>query len=347
MDLSCNGKRVRRSTETEDRKLANKIHAKVQTQIAEGKWLDVDMGKHTTLKELMQKYLKEHSPKKAANSAKRDKSSSKHLLLFFGGYVLADIAPRLISDYKGQRYREGAKPATINRELSLMKHAFTMATKEWELARENPVKLVSMEKEDNERDRWLDRDEERKLLEHCSKWLVEIIVFALNTGMRLEEILSLRWKQVDLSRRVVEVIRTKNKKKRSIPLNQTVLGLLKERSRVRYLASDCVFTSTAGTKIDQGNLRRAFIQARKKAGLGDFRFHDLRHTFATRLVQAGIDLYKVQKLLGHKTPQMTQRYSHHYPESLRDGVEALDYVTITSQSGENQEKGATGKPVTP
>src|SRR6185503_9339821 len=76
--------------------------------------------------------------------------------------------------------------------------------------------------------------------------------------------------------------------------------------------------------IDPNHLRRALRPATRKAGLQDFHFHDLRHTFATRLVQSGVDLYKVQRLLGHKSPTMTQRYAHHYPESLRDGVEILD-----------------------
>ena len=120
------------------------------------------------------------------------------------------------------------------------------------------------------------------------------------------------------------VLESKNGEKRTIPLNKTVSGLLKSRSKVREIRSNCVFISSTGRRIDQGNLRRAFGKARKKADIEDFRFRDLRHTFATRLVQTGVDLYKVQKLLGHKTPQMTQRYAHHYTESLRDGVDVLD-----------------------
>ena len=88
--------------------------------------------------------------------------------------------------------------------------------------------------------------------------------------------------------------------------------------------SGYVFVSEVGTKIDARNLLRAFYSARKKAGLEDVRFYDLRHTFATRLVQAGINIYVVKELLGHKTLTMTMRYAHHCPESLRHGVEILD-----------------------
>jgi integrase len=116
---------------------------------------------------------------------------------------------------------------------------------------------------------------------------------------------------------------TKNKEKRTIPLNQTVLKLLKDKSRIVSI-SGYVFVSESGTRIDASNLRRAFNSAEQRAGIEDFRFHDLRHTFATRLVQAGVDLYVVKQLLGHKSITMTMRYAHHYPESLRSGVEVLD-----------------------
>ena len=112
--------------------------------------------------------------------------------------------------------------------------------------------------------------------------------------------------------------------RRTVPVNQTVMALLKAKAKVRRLNTDLVFPSRTGTLIDPNHLRRALRTATTRVGLQDFHFHDLRHTFATRLVQAGVDLYKVQRLFGHKTPMMTQRYAHHYPESLRGGVEILD-----------------------
>ncbi|MBE9529295.1 MAG: site-specific integrase, partial [Proteobacteria bacterium] len=165
-------------------------------------------------------------------------------------------------------------------------------------------------------------------------------------GMRLEEILSLEWKNVSLFRRTLTIVKSKNREKRTIPLNEPVLQLLKARSGLRHLSSSYVFTSSSGTKIDQGNLRRAFIPARKEAELEDVRFHDLRHTFATRLVQSGVDLYKVQKLLGHKTPAMTQRYAHHYSESLRGAVDVLgrERAEISTILAQSKKKGLQQKP---
>ncbi len=147
------------------------------------------------------------------------------------------------------------------------------------------------------------------------------------------EILELTWRGVDFTRRTVTVFRSKNGERRTIPVNQTLLSVLTAKAKVRSLRTDRVFCRKTYTPMEPGHLRRSFRLALKKAHIEDFRFHDLRHTFATTLVQSGIDLYKVQQLLGHKSPIMTQRYAHHYPESLRNGVEILDRRRESSTNG--------------
>lgn len=327
------GKRIRKSTETENKGLAEFIHAKVKSSIIEGKWFDVVVEKEITFRELMDRYMKEHSRVKK-KSWQRDLVSISHLLPFFGFFTLAEITPSLISKYKAQRYTEKASPATINRELALMKHAFNLAIKEWEWCRENPICKMKMEKENNARERWLDYDEEERLLKACPKWLKEIVIFALNTGMRQGEILNLTWKDVDFFRNVVVVYQGKTSQKKTIPLIPTILEILKEKAKIRYFKNNLVFPSQNGTMITSSNLGRAFRFALKKAKIDDFRFHDLRHTFATRLVQAGVDLYIIQKLLGHRDPRMVQRYAHHSTESLRDGIEILERLKQKT-SGKN------------
>jgi integrase len=323
MSFSYQGRQIRRSTETTDKKLAQRILDKVKGEIAEGKWFEKLPGEDRTFKEMMDKYMAEHSiPNKVSHD--RDKRSLLHLMPFFGDLLISEITPMRINEYKVTRRLEGATPATINRELALMKHAYSIAIREWEWIQENPVKKVNMEKENNKRDRWLLPDEEKKLLEASPEWLKEIIIFALNTGMRLGEILSLRWNSVDMKRKTVVVLRSKNNEKRTIPLNEKALGVLKKRLEHSQLAKvDLVFYSNSYKEYDYSNLEKAFRKAVKKAEIKDFRFHDLRHCFATKLIQSGVDLYKVQLLLGHKTPLMTQRYAHHYPESLREAVEIL------------------------
>ena len=281
-----------------------------------------------TFDELMDRYLTEHAARKSQPRHYRGYTNS--LKAFFGGRTLAEITPKLIVEYKNRRYAAGLKPASINRELASMKKAFNLAVREWEWCRDNPVSRVSMERENNKRDRWLSVEEETRLFQTCAPWLHDLVTFALHTGMRMGEILELTWRGADLSRRTVMVFRSKNGERRTIPVNQTVLTMLKEKAKVRSLKTDVVFCSKVFTPIESGHLRRSFRLALSKAKIEDFHFHDLRHTFATRLVQAGVDLYKVQRLLGHKSPIMTQRYAHHYPESLRDGVEILDRLAGVS-----------------
>ncbi len=325
IDITCNGKRIRISTETNNIKLAEKIHAKVLMQIIEDKWFERLPGEKKTFGEMMERYMDGHSAiNNAPSTHLRAKSTVKHLKHYFGDLTVSNIRPRDISAYKEARRKEGAAPKTVNNELIIMGHAFNLAMKEWEWVNLNPVSRVSKERVNNKRERWLTDKEEARLLNASPGWLQEIIVFAMHTGLRRGEILKLRWPLVNLPRRTFTILEQKNKCVDTLPLNETAMKILTERNRVQSIRSDFVFFSKAGTQLDGDNLHRAFCKAKKKARLEDFRFHDLRHTFATRLVQAGVDIYKVQRLMRHKSPQMTQRYAHHYPESLRDGVAVLD-----------------------
>jgi len=338
MSLNVHGKQIRRTTETSDRKLAEAIYSKVHVRLIEGKYFEQGEETQRTVAELLDRYEREHIPKKA--SQRTLKGYLKNLRPFFGQDTLAEITPKVIVQYKAKRYQDGVKPATINRELALMKHAFNLAIKEWEWAKQNPVSRVSFEQENNKRDRWLRQEEEGRLLPACPLWVREIVLVALNTGMRMGEILSLRWETVDLFRRTVTILHSKNGDKRTIPLNGHMFALLKEKLKDRVSSSEWIFPSQAATKRDGHGLRRAFRKALKTAMIQDFHFHDLRHSFATRLVQAGVDLYKVQKLLGHRSPVMTQRYAHHCSESLRDGVNVLDREgAITNPSHPGPEPG--------
>ena len=281
----------------------------------------------------------EHAPTVSVNTQISYTTSLNRLTLFFGESNLLSISSKMISRYKVFRRAEGAKPGTINRELSMLSKAFNLAVREWEWLKDNPTSRVPKEKENNERDRWLTKDEEKKILDNSPEWLREIVVFALNTGLRQDELLSLEWSRSNPFRKTILIQNTKNDKPKTLPLNKTALDVLNQRSKVKSFKNDLVFFNRNGKKIYANNLRKSFYSALRKVGIEDFRFHDLRHTFATRLAQAGVDLYKISKLLGHKDIKMTQRYAHHCPESLRDGVEMLevDYnlTTIKEKSLQN------------
>ena len=347
MSFTYQGKQIKKSTETGDKRLANRIFDKVRGEVAERKWFEKLPGEDRTFAEMMEKYMTEHSARnKAPRSHVRDKSLRDHLVGHFGDMTLAEITPSLIFGYKTKRRAEGASPRTVNYELALMNHAYNLAIKEWEWIRENPVKKVSKEKVNNLIERWLTLEEEQKLLASSPKWLKEIITFAINTGLRQSEILDLKWPRVDLSRKTITILEDqKNKGRDTLPLSEGALTVLVERARVRRGETELVFSTGNATRIGSRNLERAFYSAIKKSGIEPLRFHDLRHTFATRLVQAGVDLYTVQKLGRWKSISMVTRYAHHYPESLRAGVEVLDRVgkKISTNLEQSKEKGATGR----
>jgi integrase len=345
MRFTYQGKQIKKSTETDDKKLAQRIYDKVKGEVAERKWFEKLPGEDRTFKEMMERYMTEHSARnKAPKSHNRDKSLRDHLVRSFGELTLAEITPSLISEYKTKRRDEGASPRTLNYELALMSHSFNLAIREWEWTRENPVKKVSKEKVNNLIERWLTLEEEQKLLASSPRWLREIIIFAINTGLRLSEILDLKWSRVDLSRKTIAILEEqKNQGRDTLPLSEGALTVLKERAIVRCGETDLVFSTRNATRIGSRNLERAFYSALKKSGIETLRFHDLRHTFATRLAQAGVELYTIQKLGRWKSISMVTRYAHHYPESLRAGVEVLDRVgkKISTNLEQSKEKGAT------
>jgi integrase len=308
MSFIYQGKQYRKSTETDDKVLAKRILDKVKGEIAEGKWFERLPEEERSFGEMMEKYAAEQSSKKS--SEERDKSSLTHLRPFFGGHLLKDIGSRLINEYKAHRNLEGASPGTINRELALMKHAFNVALKEWEWVNQNPVLKVSMEREPPSRDRWLAFEEEKRVLASSPPWLQDIIIFAVETGCRRGEMLSLDWGSVDLLRKTAVIFRKKTGERRTIPLSEKAFEVLeakaKLRSKVRSMNQDLVFTHPEGQRVNINTLRKVFNTALRRAKIEGFRFHDLRHTFASRLAQSGVDPYAIQRLMGHKTFTTTQ-----------------------------------------
>jgi integrase len=323
-----NGKKIQRSLKTSNKASARAREAKIRNGLADGSYFEKDIGSKKTFKDMMDRFMKEHAPKVSGSMQNSYASSLKHLIPFFGDATLLSISRKEISKYKVLRLDEEARPATVNRELAMLSKAFTLALEDWEWINGNdkPFSKISYEKENNERARWLTEDEEKRLLGDCPEWLREIISFALNTGLRQDELLSLEWNRVNLFRKTILIEKTKNGRPKTVPLNQIAMDVIarKSETKVRKLKNDFVFVSSHGTKIDRHNLRRAFNNAVSKADIENFKFHDLRHCFCTKLAQRGVDIYKIAKLAGHEDIRMTQRYSHHCPESLRDGVEILE-----------------------
>ena len=334
MRFSYQGRQIRRSTDATDRKLAERIYFRVRGLIADGTWVETPPARpHRTVKDLLERYLRDYSaPNKAAGTHRRDQSLAAHLLRAFGDVPLDQLRPAQLADYKASRRAHGIAPKTLNDELGLLGHAYKLGMREWEWATDNPVLKIAKEKVRNLIERWLTPEEEQRLLAASPPWLQEIIVFALHTGMRRGEILTLQWSHVDLARRTLTILEQKNGARDTLPVNETAMEVLQARAAARTSHAAFVFVNGADHPRNARNLLRAFYPAMRKAGITRFRFHDLRHTFATRLIRAGVDVYTVQKLGRWKTISMVLRYAHHQPESLRGGAEVLDRLRRESST---------------
>jgi integrase len=218
-----------------------------------------------------------------------------------------------------KRLQTPIRPATLNRELSLLKHMYTKAI-EWGKCKENPAKKVKKLKGEVKRVRFLMPDEVQKLLSNCPEYLRPIVTVAVHSGMRKGELFGLKWAQVNFEQGIITLHDTKNGERRDIPMNETVKTTLKGMER----KSEHVFCDEEGEAFVR--MQRSFEGALKKSGIEDFRFHDLRHTFASNMVMAGEDLNTVRELLGHKDLTMTLRYAHLSPNHKTRAVNVLDRI---------------------
>jgi integrase len=266
-----------------------------------------------------------------------DKRTLGHLKTVFGAETpLSEISADRISDYKARRLATTRKirdtekhlsAAAVNRPLTLLRHLLRLAQEEWGVLEHVPK--IRTEKEPQGRLRWLTIDEAARLLAACrkskNKALLDLVEFAMFTGVRRGEALGLTWDRVDRARGVIRLELTKSGHRREVPLSSNADAVLARRWTPD--AKGCVFGSR-----NWNAFRSTWEAALAGAGIDGFRFHDLRHTFASWLVQRGRTLKEVQEALGHQTIAMTMRYSHLAPDHLRAAVAVLDGVLPSPQS---------------
>jgi integrase len=236
-----------------------------------------------------------------------------------GSIALTEITPPLIAEHRDRLTHEvtfkglARAPATTNRYLAVLSHIFTIARKEWGWIEISPMDQVSKLKEPRGRVRFLDDEERERLLAVCKASangdLYIAVALCLSTGARQDEIMSLRWPDVDLQRSMIIIHDTKNGERRSVPLLGHARELLRERNKVRRIDTDLLFPG----KVHPQNpidLRRPWTDALKAAAIEDFRWHDLRHSAASYLAMAGATPSELAAVLGHKTLAMVKRYAH-------------------------------------
>ena len=283
-----------------------------ESAIREGRHFKTVEAKKHTFADLVDRYIKAVLP----NYNAKEQAERKSKLLWWkdkiGVYLLADITPPLIVECR-DALGEIRSPATVVRYMAALSHAFTVAVNEWEWVQENPAKKVSRPTEPKGRVRWLDDAERTRLLSACkessSPWLYPCVILALSSGMRLNELMGLKWQDVNLKDGFLILHETKNGETRRVPLAGLCLELLKEHAKVRRLDTNLLFPSSkdAQKPID---LRSAFNYALERAEITNFHWHDLRHTTASYLAMNGATMAEIAEILGHKTLAMVKRYTH-------------------------------------
>jgi integrase len=253
---------------------------------------------------------------------------ARHIAPWFKGKNFAQISPLLVEKFKRERgdsiTRRGTKrsPATVNRELEILSKVFTLAIDQG-LTSINPCRKVKKLRMDNRRTRYLLDEEEHRLfavLEGPRAHLRPLVTVALGTGMRRGDLLALRWEQIDLQRSVVYVPNSKTGKDYEVPMNQDVRATLLELRREAEGAEHVFINADTGRPYT--SLKNGFVNACRLAGISGLRWHDLRHTFGTRLGEAGYAEATIGELMGHSSGTTTRRYTHGTERAKRAAVEA-------------------------
>lgn len=255
-----------------------------------------------------------------------DRAKLRWIGRFWNDYALSDIKRDLI-DELAQLKALTAKPATVNRYLALIRAILRRAAVEWQWIEKAPhVRLLH---EPSRRVRWLKPEQARRLLDELPEHQRHPMVFALSTGLRAGNVLGLRWDQIDLKRRVCWFFgdQTKNAEDITISLNDNAMAVLYARRNVHR---EYVFTY--GGKPIKRLTTKAWYKALKRANISNFRWHDLRHTWASWLVQKGVPLYALQEMGGWKTASMVRKYAHLSPAHNLRYAQTID-DTITAAVG--------------
>lgn len=243
----------------------------------------------------------------------------------WGRVRLTDIRQQDIAAWLAELRKEGLAPATVEKTRVIMSKSFNLGA-QWEIpgADRNPVKAVPRQKFSNARQTYVDSDQAARLLCEAAKsrnlQLRSIIALLLLTGMRVSELLSSRWGDVDIDRRTLFVPISKNGRSRTIPLSQAAIDVLTDMKRPA--GGVFMFPNPRDPKKHLTTIKHGWQAVREAAGLPTLRIHDLRHSFASAAVSAGIDLYHVGKIMGHQNVSSTARYSHIANSALMAAVEA-------------------------
>lgn len=279
----------------------------VESKIDRGVFLDRTEAEKTSVSQLLKRYLKEVTPLK--KSGAREKSRLELLEKHFGFLMATQLQSKHVAEFRDFRIGQGKAGATVVKELNTLSHVVDVAIKDWGLALAvNPVKSIRKPKVGGSRNRRLSNLEEKLLLKSCKQtrtsMLEPMVIFAIETGMRLGELLGLKYAAINNKTRVAVLSETKNGEIRYVPLSSKAMMIV--TSMPRHIEDDRLFWAWNGPDSFEHTWRRAVI----RAGLDDLHFHDLRHEAISRFFEMGLSLPEVASISGHKTWAMLRRYTH-------------------------------------
>jgi len=339
------GKIIYQKMKVGDSKLqAKRVLAKKIAEFEEREKCGTEYIQDISFDKLVEWYLA-HPAVKAKKTYDKDTQRSKTLLRHFDHLKVSKIKPYILEAYQQKRlneisYRKSlVKPATINRELALMKRILNLAKRDG-LVRENPCSQISLLPEENKRDRILSSVEFQRLISELREPVKSIVKIAYLTGMRKRELLTLTWDKVNLNEGYIDLDYedTKTREKRRIYFNEELASIFKKTNKLRSIKHNSVFIRKNGNPVK--SIRSAFELACKRAGIEDFVFHDLRHSFVTNMRKAGIDRTVIMEITGHKTGEMFFRYNTVDESDTREAMNQLS-IFLEKQHEKVQEKSGT------
>jgi integrase len=326
--FSHGGKVVQASTGTPERLKAQEFHDRLKAQFWEQSKLGVKPVR--SWQETVLRFLQETSDKRTHEG---DKLKLVWLDTYLGGLSLNEITVSVIDEIRQAKLKGNSK-STVNRYLSFVRSILNRAVS-WEWLDKAPK--ITMFKEPQGRTRFLTIDEVQRLLKELPEHLQDMVIFTLSCGLRYSNVLKLEWSQVDLKAAHVWVAasNSKNGKALSIPLNAQALAVLQKQVGKH---PTLVFTKV-GKRIARAN-GQVWRNAVKRAGIVDFRWHDLRHTWASWAVQNGVTVFEVQHLGGWSSSQMVERYAHLSSAHLAAAARKLDAISYVSATVDANQEGA-------
>jgi integrase len=310
-----NGQTIQRSTGTADKLKAQEYHDRLKVEL----WEQAKLGAkpRRSWQDAVVRWLQETSDKR---THREDLVKLKWLDAHLGQLHLDEITLGVIDSIREARLKEGTK-TTANRYLALVRAVLRRARDDWEWI--DKVPKVKLYKEAEGRERALTPEEAKRLLDELPMHLRDMALFALLTGLRQANVLGLEWSKVDLERGHAWVASSASKNRRpiSVPLNQDAITVLLRQAGKH---PQRVFTYQ-GNPITNANTR-AWREALTRAGIEDFRWHDLRHTWATWHRRAGTPTHELQRLGGWRTASMVERYAHLASDHLAESAARLGSV---------------------